>query len=112
MNFNSLKRLFKPHRPLADHNRKPMVWIGDASRSSLINPNSGKLHAYVWHDGDSKYFPRVLVSPWRAFDLVRCGADLVSLLSLPRCTLEIGRKRSMADAQKLAEYALGLRELQ
>jgi hypothetical protein len=88
-----------------------MVWTGDKSQSTLVNPESGKLYAYVWHDGDSKYLPRVFVSPWHAIGLVKRGADLISLLSLPRCTLEVGRTRSMVAAQELAEYALGLREL-
>jgi hypothetical protein len=111
MIFNSLKRLFTAQRRFANHGPTPMVWTGDKSQSTLVNPETGKLYAYVRHDGDSKYLPKVFVSPWHAIDLVRRGADLVSLLSLPRCALEVGRTRSMGDAQELAEYALGLREL-
>jgi hypothetical protein len=108
MTFSSLKQLFTASPRLA--NDGPTVWIGDRSQSTLANPDSGKLYAYVWDDGDHKYFPRVVVSPWRAIDLVRRGASLVSLLCLPRCTVELCRVRSMTDAQELAEYALGLRE--
>jgi hypothetical protein len=110
MTFNSLKRLFTAQRRFGNDGPTPMIWTGDKSQSTFVNPESGKVHAYVWHDGDRKYLPRVFVSPWHAFDLIRRGAELVSLLSLPRCTLEVGRTRSMIDAQELAEYALGLRE--
>lgn len=110
MTFNSLKQLFTARHRSADGSHPPTVWIGDRGQSTFVNPDSGRLHAYVWDDGDRKYFPRVVVSPWRAVDLVRRGASLVSLLSFPRCTVELGRVRSMTDAQDMAEYALGVRD--
>jgi hypothetical protein len=108
---NSLKRLFTAQHRFVNDGSTPMIWTGDKTQSTLVNPESGKAYAYVRYDGDRKYLPRVFVSPWHAIDLVKRGADLISLLSLPRCTLEVGRTRSMADAQELAEYALGLQEL-
>ena len=43
MIFNSLGRLFTAQRRFA--NDGPMVWTGDKSQSTLVNPESGKLYA-------------------------------------------------------------------
>ena len=111
MTFNSLKQLFTARRRTEGGNPISTLWVGDQDKSTLINPESGKVHAYIYHDGYGKYYPSVTVSPWRAVDLIRRGGDLTSLLSLPRCTVEMPLKRSMVEAQEIAEYALGLSEL-
>ena len=111
MTFNSLQRLFATRRRNEDGSPIPMIWVGDEDLATLVNPDSGRVYAHIRHDGWGKYHPTVVVSPWRAVDLVRRGADLVSLLSFPRCTVEVPRLRSMAEAQETAEYALGFLEL-
>ena len=110
MTFNSLKRLFTARRNAEDGSPIPMIWVGNEDVATLINPESGRVYAHISHDGCGKFHPTVVVSPWRAIDLVRCGADLVSLLSFPRCTIEIPRKRTMIDAQATAECVLGFPE--
>jgi hypothetical protein len=88
------------------------MWVGDDSEATLVNPDSGRAYAHISYDGCSKYYPTVVVSPWRAFQLVRQDvASLVSLLSFPRCTVELDRSRAMDDAQEAAEVALGIFEV-
>jgi hypothetical protein len=105
-----LKRQFRTRRRHDDGSPLPTVWVGDGQTATLINPDSGRVHAYVWHDGCGKYYPTVIVSPWRALHLVRREmAALVSLLSFPRCTVELYRLRAsdMVAAQEYAEHELG-----
>jgi len=45
MIFNSLGRLFTAQRRFANDGPTPMVWTGDKSQSTLVNPESGKLYA-------------------------------------------------------------------
>ena len=110
MTFNSLKRLFTARRHAENGSPLPMIWVANEDLASLINPESGRVYAHIHHDGCGKYYPTVIVSPWLAVDLIRRGADLVSLLSFPRCTVEVPRLRSMVEAQETAEYALGFLE--
>ena len=111
MTFNSLKRQFTTRRRNEDGSPAPMIWVGNQDQAALVNPDSGRVYAHISHDGCRKYHPTVVVSPWRAIDLIRRGADLVSLRSFPRCTVEVPRLRSMVEAQETAEYALGFLEL-
>ena len=110
MIIRSLKRLFGTRRSDEDGSPLPISWVGDREQATLVNPDSGRVYAYVWHDGYGKYRPTVIVSPWRAFHLVRReAASLVSLLAFPRCTIELYRLRTktIVDAQQAVEYALG-----
>jgi hypothetical protein len=111
MMIDFLRRKFTTRRKAEDRSPVPMFWVGDDEEATLINPDSGRVHAYIWHDGCRKYHPTVIVSPWRAFHLVRHGsASVASLLSLPRCTVELYRLRadSIAEAKELAEHGLGI----
>lgn len=111
MTFNSLTRLFTARRYTEDGSPVPMIWVGNKDRATLINPEAGRAYAHISHDGCGKYYTTVVVSPWRAFHLVRHeAAALVSLLSFPRCTVELYRLRAMVEAQETAEYALGFLE--
>lgn len=109
MFFKRLKRQFRtPFRT------RPGFWVGDGEEATLVDPYSGRMHAYVHHDGYGKYYSRVVVSPWRALYLTRHEAAgmLVSLLSFPRCTVELVRLKtgSIEHAKEYAEYGLGYQD--
>jgi hypothetical protein len=112
MFFNRLKRKFRVRRRTNDGDPIPVFWVGDDEEATLVNLDSGRMHAYVRHDGCGKYYPTVIVSPWRALYLIRLErAVLVSLLSFPRCTIEMFRlKTDMREAREIAEFGLGYRE--
>jgi hypothetical protein len=107
--FNRLKGLLTPHYSSEDDSPVLRFWVGNGDEAALIDPDSGRLYAYIWHDGLGKYHPTVIVSAWRAVHLVRHeAAVLESLLSFPRCTVELYRVKAdtILVAQKLAESVL------
>lgn len=91
-------------------NRKRSVgpfWVGYEDQAALVDIEFGKVHAYVWRDGSGKCYPTVYVSPFRALQIARAHQGfLVSLLSLPRCAMELLRLRSMDDAQACVQRVL------
>jgi len=92
MNFIRFKRLFRATHVADDGKPIPFEWVADPSTecATLINPASGRMLAYVSHDGHGKYHRRVVVSPWRAVGLIRSHAGyLASLLSFPGMTVEL-----------------------
>ncbi len=105
MFFKRLKRQFRtPFRTEGG------FWVGDGEEATLVNPYSGRMFAYVHHDGYGKYYSTVIVSPWRALHLIRHEpAMLVSLLSFPRCTVKLFRLETdtIEDAKDYAVYGLG-----
>lgn len=113
MPFSKIKRLFRSRLSSDDGISISMIWVVGDEEATLIDPDSGRVHAYVWHDGYGKFYPTVIVSPWRAFRLL-CRHDgfVVSLLSLPRVTVEMVRVKaaSIGMAQQDAEYGLGLND--
>jgi len=71
------------------------LWISEDEKATLIDPDTGKVAALVWHDGYGKYHPVVFVSPWRAIRLIlRECSVLVSLLAFPRITVELYRLKT------------------
>jgi hypothetical protein len=102
-----LKQKFRLRHTDNAGNPIPRIWIGDQEEALLVDLGSGKVYAYVSHDGCSKYYPTVYVSPLRALRLSRKNeAFLASLLPLPRCAVELRRLGSMEDARSAAELAL------
>jgi hypothetical protein len=107
--FNRLRRLLTPQYSTEDGSPLPKFWVGNEDQAALIDPDSGRLHAYIWHDGCGKYHPTVIVSAWRAAHLVRREAAMLeSLLSFPLCTVELYRVKAdtISVAQKVAESSL------
>jgi hypothetical protein len=86
--FN-LKDYFEACRFADDDSPIWRFWVTDGEEATYINPMSGRVHAYVWHDGYGKYHPTIIVSPWRALRLLRQREGLVvSLLPFPRIAIE------------------------
>jgi hypothetical protein len=111
MILNSLKQKFTARRHANDGTPVPRIWVGNEHHTTLINPDSGKAHAYIWHDGYGKCHPTVVVSPWHAFRLIKQRAGfLVSLLGFPRFTVELYQVRAtdVTDVEEVVEEALGL----
>jgi hypothetical protein len=113
MFFNRLKGQFRARRSANNGDPISVVWVGDDEVATLVNPDSGRMYAYVVHDGHGKCHVTVVVSPWRALHLIRhTPAMLVSLLSFPRCTVELFRLKTteIESAKDYAEYGLGFRD--
>jgi hypothetical protein len=107
MIFGFLKQQFMARRTNDAGEPVHRIWLGDEDETALIDIGSGKLLAHVWHDGYGKYYPTLYVSPFRALQLtLRHQAYLVSLLSLPRCQMDLVRLRSMDDAQGAVQAVL------
>jgi hypothetical protein len=105
----SLKRYFGPGRYADDHSPVWRFWVTDGEEATYINPRSGRVHAYVWHDGCGKYYPTIIVSPWRALRLIwQHECWVVSLLPFPRIAMESFRLKSKTIdlAQEYVEYIL------
>jgi hypothetical protein len=86
------------------------IWVTDGEEAAYINPMSGRVHGYVWHDGYGKYHPTVIVSPWRALRLLRQREGwVVSLLPFPRIAIECCRLKSdtIQLSQEYVEELLG-----
>jgi len=102
-----LKQKFRPQRTDDAGNAIPRSWIGHQDEAVLVDLGAGKVHALVTHDGCSKYYATVYVSPLRALRLSRNHQGfLASLLPLPRCAVELRTLLSMEDAMSAAELAL------
>jgi hypothetical protein len=109
MFFKRLKELFTPQYSTEDDSPLLKFWVGNGDQAALIDPDSGRLHAYIWHDGCGKYHPTVIVSASRAVHLFRHeAARLESLLSFPRCAVELFRVKAdtILVAQEVAEASL------
>jgi len=90
---------------------EPTVWVEGSEHSTYIAPVSGRVYAYVWHDGRGTYYPTVIVSLWRALSLIWYDAPcVVSFLSFPRCTVKVTSlgAETLGLAEQQAQYALGL----
>lgn len=110
MSIFNLKDYFEASRYTDDDSPIWRFWITDGEEATYINPMSGRVHAYVWHDGYGKYHPTVIVSPWRALRLLRQREGLVvSLLPFPRIAIECYRLRSdtIQLSQDYVEELLG-----
>jgi hypothetical protein len=84
-------------------------WISDGDQAALINPASGRVHAYVWHDGYGKYYPTIILPVWRALPLIlKQESYVISLLAFPRLGLEFFRIKSdsIVLAQEFVECVL------
>jgi hypothetical protein len=107
--FN-LKDYFEASRYTGDDRPIWRFWVTDGEEATYINPMSGRVHAYVWHDGYGKYHPTVIVSPLLALRLLRQREGLVvSLLPFPRIAIECYRLRSdtIQSSQDYVEELLG-----
>jgi len=105
------KRLFRAHVHANDGSPVALIWVGDQHHATLINPASGRVHAYVSHDGFGKYEPVLFVLPLRAIYLLRHQAGmLVSVLPFPRLGVELYRIKdtSMPEVQQVVEKLLAM----
>ena len=113
MFFYRLKGLFRSRFRTEEGDPIVACWVGDDEEATLVNPDSGRMYAYVHHDGYGKCYATVVVSPWRALHLIRNHpAFLTSLLSFPRCTVDLFRLKttSIEYAKEYAEYVLGYQD--
>jgi hypothetical protein len=88
-------------------------WVSDGDHAALVNPASGRMHAYVWHDGYGKYYPTIILPVWRALPLIlKQESYVISLLPFPRLGLEFFRIKSdsIVLAQEFVEYVLAGRD--
>lgn len=107
--FNFITQYFEAARSADDHRPIWRFWVSDGEEATLINPVSGRVHAYVWHDGYGKYYPTIILPLWRAVPLIcKRDGEVVSLLSFPRVAMQFYRlrSRSIAAAQEYVEYML------
>jgi len=83
MFFHRLKGQFRARWRTEDGDPIPAVWVVDDGQATLVNPDSGRMYAYVRHDGYGKCYPTVIVSPWRALHLLRqlAGGGVMQLPS-------------------------------
>ncbi len=108
--FSFITQYFEAER--FTHDDRPIwrFWVSDGEQATLISPASGRMHAYVWHDGYGKYYPTIILPLWRALPLIwNRKAMLVSLLPFPRLALDFFRFRSdsILPAQEYVESVLG-----
>jgi hypothetical protein len=76
---------FQARRFAGDHSPIWSFWITDGEEATLINPASGRVHAYVWHDGCGKYHPTIILPLRRVLPSIWKGEGVVvSLLPFPR----------------------------
>jgi hypothetical protein len=113
MKFTKSRSLFQNRRSKEDFEPVRMFWVAEQEEAALICPESGRVYAYVYHDGYGKWYPTVIVPLWRAIRLLRdYQGHVTSLLAFPRLTIELVRVKSdvIWYAQYKAEWALGLHE--
>jgi hypothetical protein len=111
MTISNFKSLFSARITNNDGTPVRALWIGDGAEAALIDHTSGRILAYVSHDGYGKYYPTLFVLPWRALSLLRrAGGSVVSLLPFPRLAVELYRLKgnSIGPAQAHVEELLGL----
>jgi hypothetical protein len=88
-------------------NRVTHRWIAEDENAILFNIETGKVVAVIDHDGCRKYYPTVYVSLRRAIWISRENQGyLVSLLALPRLTMDLIRSHEMDAAVAAVEYAI------
>lgn len=107
--FRFVTKYFRAMCFADDHSPIWRFWVSDGEQATLINPASGRVHAYVWHDGCGKYYPTVILPLWRALPLIWSREGwLISLLPFPRIALDFLRLQStsIALAQQFVEYVL------
>ena len=111
MTFEEIAELLRRQIQSLDGKDVRHLWISEEEKATLIDPDTGKVAALVWHDGYGKYHPLMFVSPWRAIRLIfrECGV-LVSLLAFPRITVELYRLKTdtIGEAQTEVESYLKL----
>jgi len=107
--MNAFRQLFRPSL-LADNGEEiPFVWIGDEEHAVLMNPNSARVYATLWHDGYYKYYPTIFVSvPSAIRAVLQREAFGLGLRSFPCCSLEVVRFKcfSMSEAQEAVQELL------
>jgi hypothetical protein len=102
-----LKRKFGPRATDEAGNRISRTWVGNDDNATLIDIESGKVLAIVRHDGCGKFDPTVFVSVTDALRLSRNKqGSLVSLLALPRFTMDLFTLRNMDEARDATEWML------
>jgi hypothetical protein len=85
------------------------TWIASDWQATLVDTDTGRVLAYVWHDDCGKFYPTIFVSPWRALHLLNTQLCYVSTLaSFPRIALDLARIKtdSLLDAQRSIEAVL------
>ena len=89
------------------------IWVTDGEEAAYINPMSGRVHAYVWHDAVRKVSSgRLIVSPGAPYRLLRRKREgwVVSLLPLFRALRSNAagwRSDTIQASQEYVEELLG-----
>ena len=107
--FSFATKYFRAFSTTEDHRPIWRRWVSSGEKAALISPASGRVHAYVWHDGCGKYHPTIILPLWQALPLIwKREGRLVSLLPFPRLGLDFFRIKSgsIALAQEFVEYVL------
>jgi hypothetical protein len=107
--FGFITTYFRAGRSTDDHRPIWRIWVTDGEEATYINPLSGRVHAYVWHDGYGKLYPTIILPFWRALPLIwRREGVVASLLPFPRVAMEFRRVKSrhIEAAQEYVEYLL------
>jgi hypothetical protein len=82
-------------------------WVADDRHATLINPDSGRVLAYIREGRGGKYRPFLFVSPWRALRLRRAGFRfLVEPTFAPFPRLSIAPVGLKADTLRAAQEAV------
>jgi hypothetical protein len=105
--FTQIRRFFAPRCRTEDGAPRWSAWIGDEERAALVNPHTGRISAYIEHDGYGKYYPVLFVTPWRALELLLNESCWVrSLRCFPRVGIEFIRIKAdcMSDAINVFKF--------
>jgi hypothetical protein len=90
-----------------------LIWVGNKSRSILINPDSTRIFASLWQDGCGKFHPTIYASLLGTLRIrLREHGGSFGLRSFPLFTVWPPRYKcsSMTEAQKyLQEYLVEMR---
>jgi hypothetical protein len=107
--MKNLKQLFRSSLVAENREAISSIWVGDQNRAVLMNPDSTKVYASLWHDGYGKFYPTIYASLFAARRIH--ARELVTSLRLrnfPCCALELVRFKfaSMDDAQECLQELL------
>jgi hypothetical protein len=101
--MKTLEKLFRPSLTAENGEAISLLWVGDENRAVLMNPDSTRIFASVWHDGCRKYHPIIYPSLFalRRVRAMECSLGL-RLRSFPNCGVELMRFRceSMDEVQQ------------
>jgi hypothetical protein len=107
--MKALRHLFRPSIVDDDGDPVPFIWVGDDNDSAYLSRDTGRVIAFIWHDGCGKFYPTIYVSLFEACRILRREPVIhFGLRSFPRCALDLLRFKcaSMSDALEAFEELL------